>query len=109
MAGVLVHDIGTARLLCGDIASVYAEGARRNPNILGEDHAILTLRHVNSTIGWVDSNSFLNHEDGGLDEATFEGESGSIRLNRLGALWSGDRKIWTAPRTGYPRHSVYPP
>src|SRR5580692_450343 len=104
---VLVHHIDTARFLFGDIASVYAEGARRNNNILGEDHAILTLRHVNSTIGWVDGNSFLNHEDSGLDEATFEGESGSIRLNRLGELWSGERKIWTDPGTGYRGDSVY--
>jgi predicted dehydrogenase len=104
---VLVHHIDTARFLFGDIASVYAEGARRNPNILGEDHAILTLRHLNGTMGSVDGNSFLNHEDSGLDEATFEGESGSIRLSRLGELWSGERKIWTDPGLGYRGDSVF--
>ncbi len=88
---VLVHHIDTARFLFGDIASIHAEGARRNPHIAGEDHVILTLRHVNSAMGWVDGHSFLNHDDSGptLDEATFEGDAGSIRYQQ-----SGRNLVW---------------
>ena len=105
----LVHHIDTARFLFGDIASVYAEGARRNPRIVGEDHVILTLRHVNSTMGWIDGNSFCNSRKSGptLDEATFEGDTGSIRINSVGEIWSGDERIWRDPGYGYRGDSVY--
>jgi predicted dehydrogenase len=106
---VLVHHIDTARFLFGDIASVYAEGARRNPHIAGEDHVILTLRHLNSALGWVEGHSFMRHDDtrSTLDEATFEGDAGSIRINRLGEIWSGDERIWRDSGVGYRGDSVY--
>ncbi len=74
---VLVHHIDTARFLLGDIASIYAEGARRNPHILAEDHVVLTLRHLEGALGWVESHSFLKHDDSKstMDEATFEGDA----------------------------------
>lgn len=106
----LVHHIDTARFLFGDITSVYAEATRMNPRILGEDHAILTLRHLNEVMGWIDGHSFLGFDDAGptLDEATFEGESGSIRVSALGEIWSGHEKIWTDDfTTGYRGDSVY--
>lgn len=106
----LVHHIDTARFLFGDIASVYAEGRRINPNIQGEDHAILTLRHVNEMIGSVDGHSFLDHDDPGPtpDEDIFEGDAGSIRITSLGEIWSGHEKIWTDDfSTGYRGDSVY--
>jgi predicted dehydrogenase len=107
---VLVHHIDTARFLFGDIAFIYAEGARRNPRIVGEDHAILTLRHVNSALGRVEGRTFLQHEDSKSthDEATFEGDSGSIRIDSLGGIWSGKRKLWTNDHVhGYRGDSVY--
>jgi predicted dehydrogenase len=106
---VLVHHIDTARFLFGDIASVYAGGARRNPHILGEDHVILTLRHANTTLGWVEGSSFLSHHDSArtLDEATFEGESGSILVNGQGEIWAGEQRIWRDSGTGYRGDSVY--
>lgn len=107
---VLVHHIDTARFLVGDIASIYAEGTRRNPRIVAEDHAILTLRHVNSAMGWVEGHAFQKQEDtrSTHDEATFEGDSGSIRINRLGEIWSGEEKIWTNDQVlGYRGDSVY--
>jgi D-apiose dehydrogenase len=92
----LVHHIDTARFLFGDIASVYAEAATRNRAIVGEDDAILTLRHVNDVTGTIDGNRFLDLDDGsGTDEACFEGESGSIRITGRGDIWSGFKKIWT--------------
>jgi D-apiose dehydrogenase len=106
---VLVHHIDTARFVFGDIHSIYAEGARRNPHILGEDHALLTLRHVSSAMGSIDGHSFQKHDEGGptLDEAIFEGESGSLRINRLGEIWKGDEKLWSDSGNGYRGDSVY--
>jgi predicted dehydrogenase len=106
---VLVHHIDSARFLFGDIASVYAEGARRNPHIAGEDHVILTLRHLHGALGWVEGHSFMKHDDtrSTLDEATFEGDAGSIRINRLGEIWSGDERIWRDSGVGYRGDSVY--
>ena len=106
---VLVHHIDTARFLFGDIVSVYAEGARRNPHIVGEDHVILTLRHADRAMGWVEGHSFMKHDDtrSTLDEATFEGDAGSIRINSLGEIWSGDERIWRDSGAGYRGDSVY--
>ena len=106
---VLVHHIDTARFLFGDIASVYAEGARRNPRIAGEDHVILTLRHPHGALGWVEGHSFMKHDDtrSTLDEATFEGDAGSIRINSLGEIWSGEERIWRDSGVGYRGDSVY--
>ena len=106
---VLVHHIDTARFLFGDIASIYAEGARRNPHILAEDHVILTLRHLKGALGWVESHSFLKHDDSKstLDEASFEGDAGTISINRLGEIWSGDERVWRDSGVGYRGDSVY--
>lgn len=106
---VLVHHIDTARFLFGDIASVYAEAERRSPYIVGEDHAILTLRH-DGVLGWIDGHSFLAHESTGssIDEARFEGEGGAIRVTAMGEIWSGDQKIWKDDSIhGYRGDSVY--
>jgi D-apiose dehydrogenase len=106
---VLVHHIDAARFLFGDIASIYAQGVRRNKHIVGEDHVMLTLRHLNDMLGWVDGNAFLptNGSISTLDDTTFEGESGSIRINALGEIWSGDEKIWRDSGHGYRGDSVY--
>jgi predicted dehydrogenase len=105
---VLVHHIDTARFLFGDIASIYAEGARRNPHLLAEDHVILTLRHLKGAMGWVESHSFLRDDSKStMDEATFEGDAGSIRINRLGEIWSGEERIWRDSGVGYRGDSVY--
>ncbi len=106
----LVHHIDTARFLFGDILSVYAQARRVNPRIQGEDQAILTLRHANEVVGWIDGHSFLAHEDAGpsLDETIFDGESGAIRITSLGEIWSGRVKIWAHHSlNGYRGDSVY--
>lgn len=106
----LVHHIDTARFIFGDIVSIYAEAVRRNSRIAGEDHAILTVRHNNGVFGWIDGHSFTDHEESGpsLDETTFEGESGSIRITGLGEIWSGSERIWTdGSANGYRGDSVY--
>jgi predicted dehydrogenase len=105
----LVHHIDTARFIFGEITSVYGEALRRNPGILGEDYAILTLRHLKDVIGTIDGNRFLDLDDGpGTDEASFEGESGSIRITARCDIWSGSKKIWTNDVvSGYRGDSVY--
>ncbi len=106
----LVHHIDTARFLFGDISSVYAEARQINPGIRGEDRAILALMHFNGVMGWIDGHSFLSHDDPGpsIDEAIFDGESGSIRVTSLGEIWSGHRKIWTDDFSiGYRGDSVH--
>lgn len=105
---VLVHHIDTARFLFGDISSIYAEGVRRNPRIVGEDHAILTLRHANGAMGSVEGHAFLKRNNSAThDEAIFEGESGTIRVNSSGEIWAGDERIWRDSRMGYRGDSVY--
>ena len=106
----LVHHIDTARFLFGDVLSIYAEAARRNDRIVGEDHAILTVRHANQVIGWIDGHSFLDQEECGpsLDTAIFDGESGSIQITGLGEIWRGNEKIWSDDfACGYRGDSVY--
>ena len=105
----LVHHMDTARFIFGDITSVYGEALRRNPGILGEDYAILTMRHLKDVIGTIDGNRFLDLDDGpGTDEASFEGESGSIRITARCDIWSGSKKIWTNDVvSGYRGDSVY--
>jgi predicted dehydrogenase len=107
----MVHHIDTARFLFGDIQSVYAEAMRVNPRIQGEDHAILTLRHVEPVMGWADGHSFASLDQAGpsIDEAIFEGQAGSIRVSAAGEIWSGHTKIWTQDFSiGYRGDCVYP-
>jgi predicted dehydrogenase len=106
----LVHHVDTARFLFGDIETVYAETMRVNPRIAGEDHAILTVRHTAPVMGWLHGHSFVGLEDAGpsMDESTFEGDGGTIRVTGAGEIWSGHRKIWTQDfSTGYRGDSVY--
>jgi predicted dehydrogenase len=106
---VLVHHIDTARFLFGDISSVYVEAARRNPRVVGEDHAILTLRHGKGALGLIEGHAFLKHNSGPThDEAIFEGDAGTIRVSSSGEIWSGQQKIWTEEQLhGYRGDSVY--
>lgn len=105
---VLVHHIDAARFLFGDITSIYAEGARRNPRIVGEDYAILVLRHVNGAMGSAEGHAFLKNNTGSThDEAIFEGDFGTIRVSSLGEIWVGDERIWRDSGMGYRGDSVY--
>ena len=106
---VLVHHIDTARFLFGDIASIYAESARRNHRLVGEDHAILTLRHVNGVMGSVEGHAFVKHNSSATrDETIFEGDAGTIRVTSSGEIWCGQQKIWTEDQgKGYRGDSVF--
>lgn len=92
----LVHHIDTARFLFGEIDSIYAEASRRNPRIVGEDQAILTLTHKTGVHGWIDGNRFLDPNPNGpaMGEAYFEGEFGGISILATGDVYTNNERAW---------------
>lgn len=107
----LVHHIDTARFLYGEIESVFATASRRNPVILGEDAAILVLRHQSGVTGVIDANRYIDPDPPGpaMGDATFEGETGRLRVNAAGAVSLGPKVVWQPPPAGmgYKGDSVY--
>lgn len=105
----LVHPIDTARYLFGDIDSVYASMARRNPVIVGEDVAHLTVTHKSSLPGLIDGHRFtdLAADSPPLGDAQFEGESGVIELTPEGHVQVNQSLVWeNTVREGYRGDSV---
>jgi D-apiose dehydrogenase len=98
----LVHHIDTARFLFGDIDSVYAEASRRNPHIVGEDQAIITLTHKSGTHGWVDGHRFLDPNPDGpaMGDAFFEGEQGVLSVLATGDVYRDNVRVWKNEVTG---------
>ena len=92
----LVHYIDTARLLFGDIGSVYAQTGRRNPHVAAEDQAILVLSHVGMVHGWIDGHRFLDPISDGpaMGDAFFEGESGTISIRNTGDVYRNRDLAW---------------
>lgn len=92
----LVHHMDTARFLLGEIDSVYAEGSRRNPHIVGEDQAIITLTHKSGTHGWVDGHRFLDPNPDGpaMGDAFFEGELGTLSILATGDVFRNNIRVW---------------
>jgi D-apiose dehydrogenase len=105
----LVHHIDTARFLFGDIASVYAQASRRNPNVIAEDQAILVLTHEAAVHGWIDGHRFLDPLPDGpaMGDAFFEGESGTISIPATGDIYRDGVLAWKNDVTvGYRGDSV---
>lgn len=105
----LVHHIDTARFLFGDLTAVYAQAARRNPTIAGEDQALLVLTHETCLQGWIDGHRFLNLEPDGpvMGDAFFEGEQGCLSILPGGDVCLGNRLVWRNDvTTGYRGDSV---
>ncbi len=102
----LVHHIDTARFLFGEIDSVYAQASRRNPHIVAEDQAIVTLTHKSGTHGWVDGHRFLDPNPDGpaMGDAFFEGERGTLSILATGDVYRDNIRVWknevTAGRLG---------
>jgi len=106
----LVHHIDVARFLFGNIATVYAQGGRLNPEMSGEDWAILTLMHANSAHGWIDGHRFLGPEPNGpaAGDAFFEGELGTISILATGDIYRNNVLVWKNNVTsGYRGDSVF--
>lgn len=105
----LVHHLDTARLLFGDFDSIYAQALRRNPNIVGEDHALILTNHIRPVQGAVDGHRFLFMEPEGpvMGDAFFDGDEGTLRILPTGDVHLGNREVWRNDVTaGYRGDSV---
>jgi predicted dehydrogenase len=105
----LIHHLDTARFLFGEIQSVYADTDRRNPNIEGEDRAIICVNHEQGVRGWIDGHRFLDPAPGGpaMGEAFFEGEEGLLLLLANGDIYKNGVLVWENKVTsGYRGDSV---
>ena len=104
----LVHHIDTARFLCGEIESVYAQASRRNPKVTAEDQAILVLTHA-AVHGWIDGHRFLDPDPDGpaMGDAFFEGERGTLTIPATGDVLRNSVLAWKNDVTvGYRGDSV---
>ncbi len=92
-----VHYIDTFRYLFGDFSSVYADLARDNPVIAGEDAGLIHFHHESGPRSLFDGNRLLDHAAENtrctMGEGLFEGTKGtltllgdgSVHLRRFGA------------------------
>jgi predicted dehydrogenase len=105
----LVHPIDTARYLFGDIASVSARTARRNPLIGGEDFAQILTQHESGLSGIIDGHRFLDlaPDSPPLGDAQVEGESGILAVAGNGDLLLNHELVWkNEVQAGYRGDSV---
>lgn len=105
----LIHHLDTARFLFGEIRSIYCETGRRNPNIKGEDSAMITVSHGDGVRGWIDGNRYIDPDPDGpvMGEAIFEGEDGYLLLLGTGDIYRNRTLAWKNEVTaGYRGDSV---
>jgi len=105
----LVHHIDTARFLFGEIEMVVAQASRRNPNVIGEDQAILVLTHEAAVHGWIDGHRFRDPDPDGpaMGDAFFEGVRGTISIPATGDVYLNNVLAWKNDLTvGYRGDSV---
>jgi predicted dehydrogenase len=106
----LVHHFDTARFLFGDICSIYANASKLNPEIAGEDRAIVIVNHQQGISGWVDGHRFLNPNPDGpaMGEALLEGDAGVLLILSTGDVYRDNVLAWkNNVSTGYRGDSVY--
>ena len=85
-----VHYLDTFRYLGGEISSVFSRLRKWNPNIAGEDTAMIHLEFDNGALGLIDANRY-NESDSDNPRYTFgtcsvEGNKGAVYLESNGAL-----------------------
>ena len=92
-----IHFIDVFRYYFGEIASVYADLVKLNPNILGEDAGFVIFKFKNGVRGVFDGNRLSDHiaEDRRrtIGDLLVEGSKGSIRLNGDGDIFFRELKI----------------
>jgi len=85
-----VHFVDTFRYVAGEVSGVYASTAKLNPDIVGEDSAMVMFEFDSGATGNWDGNRF--NEPSSPDarftfgEALIEGNGGSLRLYGTGRL-----------------------
>ncbi len=84
-----VHFLDTFRYLMGEISEVYCRTGRINPEIAGEDYALIQLGFRKGGHGLIDANriSGPNPPSVAFGSLRLEGETGMIRLTPDGRLW----------------------
>lgn len=92
----VVHHIDTARLLFGEVASVFARIRRINPVILGEDQVLLIMTHASQLCGVIDAHRFTDTEPIGpvMGDFGVEGDGGVLIVEPTGDVRFGLRTIW---------------
>ena len=68
------------------------------------------IRHMSGVTGVIDGNRYVNpiRPDRRWVSRIFEGESGRLRVNAAGVVFSGEREVWRPDRlVGYKGDSVY--
>ena len=101
-----VHFLDTFRFLFGEVETIYAETARRNPVIKGEDSALVVCKMESGVTATLDANRY-NESDAEDARYTFgtiriEGSKGHLELGIDGTI--------TIKRLGRPsvRHTYQP-
>ena len=85
-----IHLIDTFRFLFGDVTSVYAQLARLNPVIAGEDAGLILFNFANGRRGVFDGNRLVDHAADNrrltMGEMRIEGSAGVLTLDGYGTL-----------------------
>ncbi len=85
-----IHLIDVFRYLFGDVARVYADLARLNPAIAGEDAGVIVFNFTSGVRGVFDGNRLADHAAQNrrltMGEMEVEGEAGTLRLDGDGRI-----------------------
>ena len=112
-----VHFLDTWRFLFGEVASIYARIARRNPVIQGEDCALVVCEFVGGGTAILDANRY-NESEAENPRYTFgrlriEGSRGHLELSDDGAMrvkplgLPAAEHRYNPPREGFAGDCVY--
>lgn len=86
-----IHFVDTFRYLAGDVTSVYADLARLNDAIRGEDSGVVIFGFANGSVGVLDGNRLNDHQAKDMrltmGDMWLEGSEGTMRLDGDGGLW----------------------
>ena len=85
-----VHFLDTFRFLFGEVESIFASTARRNPVIKGEDSSLVFCRHTSGVTSLLDANRY-NESEAENPRYTFgtlrvEGSRGHLELSSDGSI-----------------------